>query len=729
MNGARSALEAGGRYGVTDCISYNNIWHVMRTTDINDPHRYAPFISINSGNNHESNSFDYDLLNGAILAYNSAEQNGIKGLPFYAEGNGPGAKAGGRYQLHQKSPGYDAGLRLPNFNDSYEGNAPDIGAHEAGSEAMIFGIEGYKLLRNKLTVTKIARHQEITTAANSCSAVPTFECISLYWNPFDGNSDNECKVRYRSLGSEKWMDALPLWHDARNYEYRGSIVNLQPGTEYEIRLTLKNGKADTILTTQTWSEHFPIARTVKLSDASNYRITEGGSSEGYVVYTGDDDLSTTIDAQRQHEYCITVEAPYVIIRNLNLKGASKDAILIANGVHNVIIENNDISHWGSPDASGFGRLQDAGIRHMGYRGKNFIIQRNKIHHPNYGSNSWLEPSCDNASPLKVPQGKAWIELDGKIRSQFVTNKHPDGPQGIVWVNSEGNHVIRYNEIYSDEQHCFDDGMGDRSGNADRGGFPGPDTDIYGNIVKNCWDDALEIEGGGRNVRVWGNLLDMNFIGIATTRCKEGPIYVFRNVMGRSRWDSTYAVRGSFAKVWEHSIKQLGTQARSGAQYWFHNTVLQPERKIKGVITGMGARMNEITTRNNIFQVSAYTAEEMKIVEGYPGMHPYKSYFSIQGGKYVATNSFDYDLYNGEIEADKSSEAHGIFGEPKYANESNVEKIESGRYWLDPLSPGYDEGIPIPNFNDGYTGSAPDIGALEGGCPAMEFGVDAYKKDQ
>jgi hypothetical protein len=35
---------------------------------------------------------------------------------------------------------------------------------------------------------------------------------------------------------------------------------------------------------------------------------------------------------------------------------------------------------------------------------------------------------------------------------------------------------------------------------------------------------------------------------------------------------------------------------------------------------------------------------------------------------------------------------------------------------------------LPNFNDGFTGSAPDMGAHENGIPALEFGVEAYRHD-
>jgi hypothetical protein len=48
----------------------------------------------------------------------------------------------------------------------------------------------------------------------------------------------------------------------------------------------------------------------------------------------------------------------------------------------------------------------------------------------------------------------------------------------------------------------------------------------------------------------------------------------------------------------------------------------------------------------------------------------------------------------------------------------------GKFSLDPRSPGRDQGQVTPNFTDGYTGSAPDVGAHEAGTPPLEFGVNA-----
>lgn len=79
---------------------------------------------------------------GAGVLGASTVTNGVTGTPIYQAGNGWTSEAGGMYQLVPSSPGYDRDARLPNFNDGFVGAGPDIGAHEAGTPAMVFGFRG-----------------------------------------------------------------------------------------------------------------------------------------------------------------------------------------------------------------------------------------------------------------------------------------------------------------------------------------------------------------------------------------------------------------------------------------------------------------------------------------------------------------------------------------------------------------------------------------------------------
>ena len=474
--------------------------------------------------------------------------------------------------------------------------------------------------------------------------VATFESIGLYWKPPADPGPAGCAVKFRAQGEREWREGLPLWYDARDGECRGSLVHLAPGTKYEIEV----GGAKTVAS--TWSEKFPVARTVRPVPRE---IREGGTPHGYVVYEG--------GAIEGGKFNVTISAPYVIVRGAALRGAEQDAIRLLDGAHDVVIEDNEITGWGRRNyvnSKGWeiGVDMDSGIRADCRRFskplERVVIQRNRIHDPRYGANSW-----------------SW--------------GHPAGPQGITLSFCGGNHVIRYNEITSSPGHYYNDGIGGED-NFSATGFPNADSDIYGNVVTHAWDDAIEAEGGNRNVRIWGNYLDETATGIATTVTHRGPVYIFRNVYNRSRMKSERPAdaddRGPFAKA--GSTEQWG----NGRRYVFHNSVLQPGGS-RGTSSGSGAGngiagnskqpVTNTVSRNNLFQVWR---------SHWPAIHEANG----------SGNDFDYDLSNGRL-----SERHGLSGGP---------------------DKGVDRGVRIPNFNDSFSGRAPDIGAEEQGAAPLVFGI-------
>jgi len=519
-------------------------------------------------------------------------------------------------------------------------------------------------------------------ASEPPSTVSTFHCIGVYWSPHDGSGDNVCQVHYRALGSTGWKEALPLWYDDRGVGgypagYRGSIVNLDPGTAYEIKLELLKTGTEEELIAETWSEEFPIAHTVYLPAGTRnhtLRITGSGSPDGYILYTASAG-GAAIDVDHNQDYCITVDAFYVIIRGLNLKGAKKYGIRLYD-CHDVVIERCDISDFSSIEDDGWGNRGSA-IFSLSTKLERIIVQRNKIHHPYSDTNSWSE-----------------------YRDKYGTY-HPRGPKPISYVNSAGNHVIRYNEIYSDDDHYFEDCISSGSNN-----FPNRDSDIYGNYVANCWDDGIEAEGDNCNVRIWGNFIEWTFVKIAIAPTTVGPVYIWRNVAGVGRQDDIQprneVSRGGFLKTSDIN--------GGGKIYVFHNTILQPKPPVgvdyplgcsRGL--GWGGPMLNTMSRNNILHVRKSSGT------------------SIHDRNYDPLGSYNYDLYNGNINAYTGAERNGINGVPIYDRNNG-----DGEFALHPVSPGYDAGVVLPNFNDNYNGAAPDIGAHEAGSPPMEFGVNAYQ---
>ena len=83
-------------------------------------------------------------------------------------------------------------------------------------------------------------------------------------------------------------EALPLWFDKRISEYRGSIVQLQSDTTYEVRLDLAgNGPTAGVARRPPGARCFPIAHTIHVDDLTGKTLTvdQSGTAQGYVLYT------------------------------------------------------------------------------------------------------------------------------------------------------------------------------------------------------------------------------------------------------------------------------------------------------------------------------------------------------------------------------------------------------------------------------------------------------------
>lgn len=525
--------------------------------------------------------------------------------------------------------------------------------------------------------------------AETALAVATYECASLYWKT---EYAGICRVRYRERGAPDWRAGLDLVPDAREGEYRGSLVGLRPDTVYEAELAASRRTARVAFRTR--SDRFPIGKTTIVAageSALPLVITESGTADRYHLVTVAPGTRATIDVRNTAPVGIEVNADFVIVRGLEIRNAGQHAVRIRDNRHDIVIEECHLIHWGrSGGASSFGNTgnADSGII-AGTGTRNLTLQRNLIEHPRGASNDWL-------------------------------SGHPAGPQGISIYHSQGGNVIRYNEIWSTEAHAFNDGVGGGANFSEAGNL-NRDSDVYGNIVRNAWDDALEIEGANMNVRIWGNYLEDFNVGIATAATAKGPLYVFRNVTGRSRRSAGSTTGGTMIKTGDRD-------SGSGRRLVFHNTALQPN----GVLNIFGAPTPNCVTRNNVFACSG------RLVRS--------------GREDDLPSDFDYDYFNG-MELGGALEPHGIKSDWRmgplfvatYALEfyptSTTMRVKGGkiptqfgsetRILTDPVmqvpNPLIDSGQRLPGFNDDYAGKGPDLGAFEAGRPPLQFGRRAYLK--
>ncbi|HXI00394.1 MAG TPA: right-handed parallel beta-helix repeat-containing protein [Sphingobacteriaceae bacterium] len=499
--------------------------------------------------------------------------------------------------------------------------------------------------------------------------ISTFETISLEL-PFkgDGNRDAYCDVKFRKKGDANWRDGLRLFNDYITDEkgFRGSIVLLQPDTDYDIRLIYNDvdgGSGEKTMSAKTWSERFPVGKLTKVKNRKTTIKVESGSPGAYHVYDGGS-KKALVDANNT-PYCIDLGgASYVIIRNLKLTGSDKHAINIQNANH-IVIEDCEIFEWGRPGE--YCQIDNRGRRDGAVyveTSKQIVVQHNNIHDPRGNTCDW------------------------RIA-------HPNGPRGIYLNDTVDNSVFRYNKIAGSEKHYYDDLItGDTDGS-------GSDLDIYGNIISHAWDDGIEIEGKNKNIRVWNNVVRHVFQGLASdnnTHMYYGPAYIWRNI-----FTDLYSKPANPGEKSTGNGFKLENTAALGGMYIFNNTFLNHGVHVRpnGGISN-GPQYN-LTVLNNIFDIE-------------------KDNFHAD---LVRTGSmFNYNGYAGsnKLFEKTNHEANGIFNDKfKY------DFAGGWNYYLAPGSKGIDAGISINNFADKFDGKAPDLGAAEKGVWDIRVGPHADKK--
>jgi hypothetical protein len=232
-------------------------------------------------------------------------------------------------------------------------------------------------------------------------------------------------------------------------------------------------------------------------------------------------------------------------------------------------------------------------------------------------------------------------------------------------------------------------------------------DIYGNDIYRGVDDAVEADFCFSNCRIYNNRITNCFVGLSSQPGLGGPNYFFRNSM----YNITH---GAF------KLKRF-----SQGDVVMHNTVVKA-----GAGLGGNDSMDFAWFRNNL------------AIGGVDGGVKWGDYGAGRPSaadiiKPRAHCSFDYDavgVYGISYIAwignspFASVETHGMEG-------VTLENLFNGVTFPYPPIPEkpvqdlrlkagakvIDQGIRIPNINDGYTGAAPDIGAYEFGQELPHYG--------
>lgn len=457
---------------------------------------------------------------------------------------------------------------------------------------------------------------EVVPSFNSCSFyLPAAKPVSL-------------AVVYREQGAD-WLPALNPPYMAEDAMFRGSVVGLNENTTYEIKITADSGEILGQRKFKTWRSDVPIARTIVLDEATfpgQIKIRDEGKPDGWIRYTARDGFILRND--RTGPLLELYKAKYVILEGLTLRGGLKEAVRVEKCQH-VRVVNCDISGWGRIGTQRFdldGKYYTEDGKAINWdsailikRSEGTVVERCYIHDPVNTANPWYY-------------------------------SHPAGPQA-VGIDKPTSTVIRYNDFIGSDLHRWNDAV-EGAGNFHVDGGFNCDADIYGNLMCFANDDAIEIDGGQTNVRVFLNKFEGCLCGVSIQGCMSSPSYVWRNLlvnMGDENGAGGQTIKtSSFAN------------GKDAVSYIFNNTCY-------GNSSDLSLPHNlRIVTRNNIFAGRS----------------------AISGRQRSTQSNCDYNLLSTGEEGD---EEHGILGEPEFVN------VKAGLFGLTEKSPAVGRGMTIPNF--------------------------------
>lgn len=595
---------------------------------------------------------------------------------------------------------------------------------------------------------------------------PTLHALGFEWIiEGDDNRNGRVEVAYRLKGAGVWKPALPLLriqhelaaertreeYDCGNL-YAGSVLDLAAGGEYEVRLTLTDpdgGGEEKIVTARTRAvpKAFAGGRTlhvyppaaggqkmepafVGLRDA--YAQAQPGDillihAGAYVVPAGAKLPSPGARVERT-KFSIIGARDYLLNKNgtaerpIVLRGAGDgEAIFDAGGGQTLFhvtgnyhyFENLTLQNGNGPDDI------DGGLIFVDAQGvQGLVVRRCTLRDATYGI--WAMSAANRGFVITDNEflGRAdWRE--GLLRSATRTR--------ALCFTGQG-HDISFNRI----QRWYD--------GISHGGYfakvaRDPEgwalaIDIYNNDIRECQDDFLEADNVKHNVRILRNrFMNSGTSGISCSPVYGGPLYLVRNTVFN-------VVHGTALRLQKTPAGLLVYQNTFGApcidnQYWknghFRNNLfLWPFGS--GVWTPATSSMD----------YDGFMAN----VKWYPRGPKKTEQFDMYVLRFSSTGKFP-DGYPKPYRTPQALaaacgyEQHGILLNramlvtvPEFAwcRDAVVpieeeQTFEPGQVDLR-IKPGtapVDAGCVLANITDGFSGEAPDLGALELGAPLPHYG--------
>lgn len=605
---------------------------------------------------------------------------------------------------------------------------------------------------------------------------PTLKNLGFEWAiEGDANRNASVAVQFRKSGESRWRTALPLvriggekvYRRRENLDYTvpdgfaGSILNLEPATEYECRFELTDPDGDLGETTQTVkvttrSEPQPFAggRTLHVypADFEGKKEEPNFTSLMQAYYgAGLGDWNVVWERRAQPGDTIIMHAglykserlnyvdpqmtPFDGAMPLTLKGTIDKPISIKSAGDGEVIFDGAGSHrLFDVMASKYHLFEGLTFRNTDvaiFAGQKEVLGAvglavRNCRFENVGFGVWTEYAGssdfyiadnlflgrDDRFRLIGWTGPLWASA-GPYGSHLLTSYY------AIKVYGPG-HVIAHNAIA-----YFHDGIG-----ISTYGTPPDDPhqrassiDIYNNDLHMFNDDFIETDGGVHNIRVMNNRgVNAAHGGYTAQPIFGGPAYFIGNLLYHvpSGVAFKFSAKPAGLLVFHNTIigEQVITDPSSN-MHFRNNLFLGRDTPGRGIMTWANAT-GAFSSDYNGFRPNRDVAKQYSWLAPGPGQTTYESaavdwkYFSTLADLRAATNQEQHGL---EVEFSDFED----LAPPDPRQRHAVYHAMDLNFALKPTSKAVDSGVVIPTVNDGYAGKGPDLGALEVGRPAPKYG--------
>ena len=513
----------------------------------------------------------------------------------------------------------------------------------------------------------------------------------------DDDHDAQVTTRFRVQGAPAWRPGLPLFRvhpedavgRAVPEQFAGSLFDLAPATTYEIELhaTDPDGPVDQTMTVVATTRGLPPAEP---QNPAHHPVGTASALQAALDAAQPGDVIDVADGTYTGQF--TIHASGTAADSIFVRGASRDATTLdGNGCGSC----NVLEVYGSNVVVEDLTLQHAvrAIRFQGAGTTGNVLRRVHIRDVTLGVGSKADQTdfyvCDD-----VLEGRlAWP------KNYFTDNGRHADDDGIALSGS--GHVVCHNEI---------SGFGDSFKLAQEGGRA---IDFYGNDVLSSYDNGIEFDGSEGNVRAFRNRFSNTFATLSFQPVYGGPDYAIRNVI----------VNVVNEQLKLHGLGVVPPREPNGVLV-YNNTFVSADHALNLQTT---ATAHHFALANNLF----VGPDEAGIKTVDWSAHVDDGTLDYNG--WLPDGVFDFDALGtwpafAAVQASGVLEAHGVLlATPVFASGLAAPSTSSATMLfpdatLAATSNALDRALVLANVNDTFTATAPDLGALERGCPLPIYGV-------